>query len=100
MTGATNAGSTSARRYAPETTVSGTVDDETSNGVCVGGRRRSDSGRERVVLVPTFAMTRNFLLNAAFNNGWNPRAQLFVWTKTAEQILKKANRPATTNADH
>lgn len=36
----------------------------------------------------------------AFINGWNPRAQPFVWTKTAEQILKKANRPTTSNADH
>ncbi|MDJ0362339.1 IS630 family transposase [Rhodococcus sp. H29-C3] len=35
-----------------------------------------------------------------FINGWNPRAQPFVWTKTAEQILKKAHRPTTSNADH
>jgi transposase len=28
----------------------------------------------------------------AFVNGWNDRRHPFVWTKTAEQILKKANR--------
>lgn len=36
----------------------------------------------------------------AFINGWNPRAQPFVWTKTPEEILKKAYRPTTSNADH
>ncbi|MFD4367836.1 IS630 family transposase [Rhodococcus sp. NPDC058521] len=36
----------------------------------------------------------------AFINGWNPRAQPFVWTKTADQILNKANRPKTSNAGH
>ncbi|UOG20904.1 IS630 family transposase [Gordonia amicalis] len=36
----------------------------------------------------------------AFINGWNPRAQPFVWTKTPEEILKKANRPTTSNAGH
>ncbi len=35
-----------------------------------------------------------------FINGWNPRAQPFVWTKTAHQILAKANRPTTSNAGH
>jgi hypothetical protein len=33
-------------------------------------------------------------------NGWNNRAHPFVWTKTADQILKKANRPTTSNAGH
>jgi transposase len=28
------------------------------------------------------------------------RAHPFVWTKTANQILKKANRPTTSNSDH
>ncbi len=28
----------------------------------------------------------------AFINGWNDRCHPFVWTKTADQILKKANR--------
>ena len=33
----------------------------------------------------------------AYIDGWNDRAHPFVWTKTAEQILKKANRPTTSN---
>ncbi|MCS3790024.1 hypothetical protein HNP11_004225 [Tsukamurella ocularis] len=33
----------------------------------------------------------------AFIDGWNPRAHPFVWTKTAEQIPGKANRPTTPN---
>jgi transposase len=36
----------------------------------------------------------------AFIDGWNDRSQPFVWTKTAEQILKKANRPTTSNPRH
>lgn len=32
--------------------------------------------------------------------GWNQRAHPFVWTKTAEEILKKANRPTTSNPRH
>ena len=35
-----------------------------------------------------------------FINGWNPRAKPFVWTKTADQILAKAHRPATSNTAH
>ncbi len=31
-----------------------------------------------------------------FINGWNDRCHPFIWTKTAEQILKKANRPQTS----
>lgn len=33
-------------------------------------------------------------------NGWNNRAHPFVWTKTADEILKKANRQTTSNAGH
>jgi hypothetical protein len=33
-------------------------------------------------------------------NGWNNRAHAFVWTKTADQVLKKANRQTTSNARH
>jgi transposase len=33
-------------------------------------------------------------------NGWNNRAHPFVWTKTADQILKKANRQTTSNTAH
>lgn len=32
--------------------------------------------------------------------GWNKRAHPFVWTKTADEILKKANRPTTSNPRH
>ena len=36
----------------------------------------------------------------AFIDGWNDRCHPFVWTKTADQILKKANRQNTSNAGH
>ncbi|MFK5635886.1 IS630 family transposase, partial [Ornithinimicrobium sp. LYQ103] len=36
----------------------------------------------------------------AFIDGWNDRAHPFVWTKTADELLKKANRQATSNASH
>jgi transposase len=36
----------------------------------------------------------------AFIDGWNDRAHPFVWTKTAEQILTKANRQKTSNSAH
>ena len=36
----------------------------------------------------------------AFIEGWNDRSHPFVWTKTAEQILAKANRPTTSNPRH
>jgi transposase len=36
----------------------------------------------------------------AFINGWNDRAHPFVWTKTPEQILTKANRQTTSNTVH
>ncbi|HXH78938.1 IS630 family transposase [Nocardioides sp.] len=36
----------------------------------------------------------------AFIDGWNDRSHPFVWTKTAEEILKKANRPTTSNPRH
>jgi transposase/DNA-binding CsgD family transcriptional regulator len=36
----------------------------------------------------------------AFIDGWNDRCHPFVWTKTADQILKKANRHKTSNAGH
>jgi hypothetical protein len=31
---------------------------------------------------------------------WNDNPRPFVWTKTAEEILKKANRPTTSNPRH
>lgn len=36
----------------------------------------------------------------AFIEGWHDRAHPFVWTKTAEEILAKANRPTTSNPRH
>jgi transposase len=35
-----------------------------------------------------------------FIDGWNDRAHPFIWTKTADDILKKANRPTTSNSRH
>ena len=35
-----------------------------------------------------------------FIDGWNDRSHPFVWTKTANQILAKANRPTTSNPRH
>ena len=49
----------------------------------------------------TFACVND--LNAkirAFIDGWNDRSHPFVWTKTAEQILTKANRQKTSDAGH
>ena len=36
----------------------------------------------------------------AFIDGWNDRCHPFVWTKTSEDVLKKANRQTTSNTDH
>ena len=36
----------------------------------------------------------------AFITGWNDRCHPFVWTKTADEILKKANRQTTSNTAH
>jgi len=36
----------------------------------------------------------------AFINGWNKRSQPFVWTKTANEILTKANRNAISDSAH
>ena len=36
----------------------------------------------------------------AFIDGWNDRAHPFIWTKTADQIITKANRQTTSNAEH
>src|SRR5204863_6765460 len=47
----------------------------------------------------TFRSVRE--LNAkirAYIDGWNDRSHPFVWTKTADQILTKANRQKTSNA--
>jgi transposase len=36
----------------------------------------------------------------AYIDGWNDRAHPFTWTKTADQILAKANRQKISNAEH
>lgn len=36
----------------------------------------------------------------AFIDGWNCRAHPFIWTRTADDILKKANLQTTSNARH
>lgn len=36
----------------------------------------------------------------AYTDGWNDRSTPFVWTRTAEEILKKVNQMKTSNADH
>ena len=36
----------------------------------------------------------------AFINGWNDRCHPFTWTKTADQVLKKAKRQTTSNTSH
>ena len=41
----------------------------------------------------SFASVRELMIKIrTFINGWNDRCQPFMWTKTADQILKKANR--------
>jgi hypothetical protein len=35
-----------------------------------------------------------------FVDGWNDRCHPFVWTKNADQILAKADRQTTSDADH
>jgi transposase len=47
----------------------------------------------------TFASVRELMIKIrAFINGWNDRCQPFVWTKTADQILTKADRKTTSVA--
>ena len=49
----------------------------------------------------TFASVRELMIKIrTFINGWNDRCQPFVWTKTADQILKKADRKTTSVAVH
>jgi transposase len=35
-----------------------------------------------------------------FVDGWNARAHPFTWTRPAEEVLAKANRKRTSNAEH
>ncbi|GAB2469259.1 hypothetical protein GCM10007967_24090 [Xylanimonas ulmi] len=36
----------------------------------------------------------------AFIDGWNDRSHPFIWTKTADEILTKANRQKTSETGH
>ena len=36
----------------------------------------------------------------AYVDGWNERARPFVWTKTADEVLKRANPKRTSETDH
>jgi transposase len=36
----------------------------------------------------------------SFVDGWNDRAHPFTWTKTADEVLAKANRKKTSDAEH
>ncbi|MCM3689639.1 IS630 family transposase, partial [Kocuria rosea] len=36
----------------------------------------------------------------AFVTGWNDRCHPFVWTKTPDEVLKKANRQIASNTGH
>jgi hypothetical protein len=35
-----------------------------------------------------------------FINGWNDRKHPFIWTKTADEVLRKINRKKTSAPDH
>ena len=49
----------------------------------------------------TFPSVRDLMIKIrTFINGWNDRCQPFVWTKTPDEILKKANRKGTSDAVH
>jgi transposase len=49
----------------------------------------------------TFASVRDLMIKIrTFINGWNDRCRPFTWTKTAEHILQKANRPTTSVSAH
>ena len=49
----------------------------------------------------TFGSVRDLMIKIrAFINGWNDRCHPFTWTKTADQILQRANRPTTSVSVH
>jgi transposase len=49
----------------------------------------------------TFTSVRDLTTKIrAFIDGWNNRCHPFTWTKTADQILAKANRQKTSDAPH
>ncbi len=49
----------------------------------------------------TFTSVRDLTTKIrAFIDGWNTRSHPFIWTKTADQILAKADRKTTSNTAH
>ena len=49
----------------------------------------------------TFASVKDLIAAIeTFIDAWNDRCQPFVWTKTADEILTKANRKITSNTRH
>lgn len=49
----------------------------------------------------TFHSVRELTISIrAFVNGWNNRAHPFVWSKTADDILKQTSRQTVSNTDH
>ena len=62
-------------------------------------REWASSGRFKQWLTADPRVVLNAKIRSLID-GWNDRCHPFVWTKTAEQILKKANRKITSNAGH
>ena len=49
----------------------------------------------------TFGSVKDLNANIrVFIDGWNDRCHPFVWTKTADEILKKSNRQQTSETAH
>jgi hypothetical protein len=49
----------------------------------------------------TFGSVRDLTAKIrAFIDGWTDRCHPFVWTKTTDQILQKANRQNISSTDH
>jgi transposase len=55
----------------------------------------------QAIHVGTFRSVRDLNTKIrAFIDGWNNRCHPFVWTKTADETLKKANRQTTSETRH
>jgi transposase len=49
----------------------------------------------------TFRSVRDLMIKIRhFINGWNDRKHPFIWTKTADEVLRKINRKKTSAPDH
>ena len=65
------------------------------------GRRTSRPARGKAIHRGSFASVKDLSAKIrAFIDGWNDRCHTCVWTKTAEEILKQANRQTTSNTGH